>query len=77
MNNDIGTVIIVDGKPVAWFADFTEEAREWCAENFFGRWLGWKAKAPEPVRLTPEEFARTEKEAAEMAAKMKLFPEDE
>lgn len=66
MNDNIGTVVIVDGKLVAWFADFNEEAREWCTENFFGRWLGWKAKEPEQIPLTIEDLGRIEKDADEM-----------
>ena len=59
----LGAGVLVDGVMVAWFADFTEEAREWCTENHFGRWLVWRATRPEIVPITPEELARVEAEA--------------
>lgn len=71
---ELGAGVLVDGVMVAWFADFTEEAREWCTENHFGRWLVWRATRPEIVPITPEELARVEAEAQRLADLFKEAP---
>lgn len=73
-NAGLGAAIIVDGVVVAWFADFTEEARDWCTENYFGRWLVWRAKAPETVPLTEAEYSKAMHEAQEFAALFEALP---
>jgi hypothetical protein len=73
-NSGLGAGVLVDGVMVAWFADFTEEAREWCTENHFGRWLVWRATRPEIVPITPEELARVEAEAQRLADLFKEAP---
>ena len=70
----LGAAVIVRGVVVAWFADFTEEAREWCTENHFGQWLVWRAKAPEIVPLTSEELAKAEALAADWSDMFKEAP---
>lgn len=75
LTEGLGAAVIVDGVVVAWFADFTEDAREWCTENHFGRWLMWMAKPPEIVPLTQEELARVEASAAEIAKMFEALPE--
>lgn len=67
-----GAAVIVRGQVVAWFADFTEEAREWCTENHFGQWLTWRAKAPELVPLTESEYDDAIRKGAELAAALKI-----
>ena len=67
-----GAAVIVRGQVVAWFADFTEEAREWCTENHFGQWLTWCAKAPELVPLTEAEYDDAMRKGAELAAALKI-----
>ena len=64
----LGVAVIVRGQVVAWFADFTEEAREWCTENHFGEWLTWRAKPPEIVPLTEAEYDEAMRKGAELAA---------
>ena len=71
----LGAAVIVRGQVVAWFADFTEEAREWCTENHFGEWLVWRAKAPEIVPLTEAEYDAVQREAAEIVAALNPLPE--
>jgi hypothetical protein len=43
MNNEFdkkyGISVLVDGKIVAWFAEWDEETRDWCSEHYFGKWL--------------------------------------
>jgi hypothetical protein len=73
--NDTGTCVLVDGVIVAWFADFSEEAEQWCTENYFGRWLAWRAKPPEMIPITPEELATAKHIAAELAAKFRDLPQ--
>ncbi len=63
--------IVVNGKIVAWFDEFNEEAREWCTENYFGQWLAWKAKPPEMIPLTQEELKEAEHRAKNWLA---MFP---
>lgn len=70
-----GTAIMVDGQVVAWFAQFTEEAREWCTENYFGKWLAWQAESPAIVPLTTEEHEAALQEAAQLVKQFKLAPE--
>jgi len=62
----LGAAVLVDGKTVAWFAEFTESANEWCTENYFGQWLAWRAMPPEIVPLTSEELTAVEQRAAEL-----------
>ena len=71
MDTPIGTAIIVDGQIVAWFSEWDEAARDWCTENFFGLWLGWRAKRPEIIPLSDDERLRIEKEAEEFSAKLR------
>lgn len=71
---ETGAAIIVDGQVVAWFAQFTEEAREWCTENYFGKWLVWGAKSPELIPMTKEEHTAALREAAELAKQFKQAP---
>lgn len=72
---ELGAAVIVRGKVVAWFADWTEAAQEWCTENHFGEWLVWWAKPPEIVPLTIEEIAKIELEANDLYAKLNIEPE--
>ena len=75
LTGGLGAAIIVDGVVVAWFAEFTDEAREWCTENYFGRWLVWRAKTPEIVPLTEGEYDEAMRGAKEMAALFEDLPE--
>lgn len=75
LTDGLGAAVIVDGVVVAWFADFTEEAREWCTENHFGRWLVWRAKAPEIVPLTEAEYGEAMRTAKELASLFEEMPE--
>lgn len=56
--------MIASGQIVAWFAEFTEEAHEWCTDNYFGQWVLWKAKPPEIVPLTTDELKECERKAS-------------
>jgi len=71
----LGAAVIVDGAVVAWFDDFTEEAREWCTENHFGRWLVWRARAPEIVPLTEAEYDEAMRKANELVSLFEDTPE--
>lgn len=71
----IGAAVIVDGKMVAWFAEFNEAAEEWCTENHFGRWLVWRATTPEIVPLTTAEYEAAKRNSAEFAALFEALPE--
>lgn len=71
----LGAAVIVRGQTVAWFADFTEEAREWCTENHFGEWLTWRAKPPEIVPLTEAEYDEAMQKGKELAAAFKDLPQ--
>ena len=51
----LGVAILVDGEIVAWFAELTDEVQEWCTENYFGRWLAWRAETPKVIPLTEDE----------------------
>ncbi len=75
LDDGLGAAVIVRGEVVAWFADWTEEAREWCTENHFGQWLTWRAKPPELVPLTEAEYDAAMKAGAELAAKLNIEPE--
>jgi hypothetical protein len=66
MSEPIGIAVFVQGKAVAWFADWTEETRDWCTENYFGQWLTWRAKPPELIPLTAEESAANEQRAMDL-----------
>lgn len=72
---ELGTAVIIGGKIIAWFSDFTEEAREWCTQNHFGEWLTWRAKPPEIVPLTEAEYEAAIQEGKELAARFKNMPE--
>lgn len=60
-----GVAVLADGEVVAWFANFDESAADWCRDNYFGRWLTWRAKSPEIIPLTAEEQERVDAEVAE------------
>jgi len=60
-----GVAVIVEGKVVAWFADFNEEAREWCSDNHFGQWVTWQAKQPDLIPLTEEQEENAKRKAKE------------
>lgn len=68
---ELGAAVIVRGVVVAWFSALDEAARDWCTANHFGEWLVWQAKKPELIRLTDEQIARIESDAAALAAKFK------
>lgn len=72
---ELGAAVLVRGKVVAWFSEFTEEAQEWCTENHFGEWLTWRAKPPEIVPLTEAEYDEAMQSAVEMAAWFKDLPQ--
>ncbi len=67
LNDGLGVAVLIDGVVVAWFANFTEEARQWCTENHFGRWLVWRAKTPEIIPLTDDEYEEAVRKAAELS----------
>lgn len=69
---EIGVAVLVDGAVVAWFAELDEYAEDFCRANWFGRWLTWRATRPEIVPLTPEEQAKCEAAAEELAAKIRV-----
>ena len=71
----LGAAIIVRGQVVAWFANFTEAARDWCTENHFGEWLAWRARPPEIVPLTEAEYDEAMRAGAELAEKLNILPE--
>ena len=68
MDAGLGVCVLVRGAVVAWFADFDDEAEQWCTENHFGEWLTWRAAAPTPIPLTVAEREECEKRGAELAA---------
>ena len=68
----LGVCVLVRGVVVAWFADFTEEARDWCTENHYGEWLTWRAAAPVPIPLTATEQADCDKRTAVLLAKLRV-----
>ena len=65
-----GVGVYVGGDLVAWFPEFGEKEREWCTENYFGRWLTWRATAPEHLPLTEKEQAEADRNAAELMEKL-------
>ncbi|KAF0163032.1 MAG: hypothetical protein FD157_3378 [Rhodocyclaceae bacterium] len=71
----LGAAIFVNGRVVAWFADFTDEARDWCTENHFGQWLAWRAKSPELVPLTEAEYDAAMLVAKELATLFNDIPQ--
>jgi len=75
LNDLLGASVIVNGKVVAWFADFNEEAREWCTENHFGEWLVWRATPPVIVPLTDAEYDKSMEETAKLAKVFESTPE--
>ncbi len=60
-----GTVIIVNGEIIAWFADFNDSALEWCRDNYFGEWLAIPGIKPKIKPLSKEEIEQTEKSVDE------------
>jgi len=75
MNNEFdkkyGISVLVDGKIVAWFAEWDEETRDWCSEHYFGKWLTWKATIPKLIPLSKEEYNNVKKSAKEISKKFK------
>lgn len=72
LSDQLGVAVLVDGAVVAWFAEMDDELEDLCRERWFGRWLTWRAKAPEIVPLTPDEKAKCEAWAAEMVAALRV-----
>lgn len=70
-----GVAVMVDGKVVAWFADWDETASEWCTENHFGRWLTWRAITPEIIPATQNEIENARQCADELAELFESGPE--
>lgn len=70
----LGAAVLVGGRIVAWFAEFTDEAQEWCTANYFGQWLVWRATPPNMVPLTKEEYERVQKEVEEFRELFKRDP---
>lgn len=68
----LGSAVIVNGKVVAWFADWNEANNDWCTENHFGEWLTWRAKPPEMVPLTEKELAQVERNAAKLYKNLRV-----
>jgi len=67
----LGVCVIVNGVVVAWFA-YTDIAEEWARENYFGRWLTWRASAPVPIPLTDDEAAECKRRAKEIHDKIRV-----
>ena len=65
-NDELGVAVLVDGAVVAWFSEMDEYAEDFCRENWFGRWLTWRAKRPEIVLMTAEEQAKCQAAALEI-----------
>lgn len=61
-----GTVIIVNGEIIAWFANFNDNALEWCRDNYFGEWLAIPGIKPKIKPLSKEETKQTEKSVNEL-----------
>jgi hypothetical protein len=68
----LGSAVIVNGKLVAWFADFDAEAEDFCSGMWFGQWVTWRAEPPKLVPLTEEEHARVQAEAAALMANIRI-----
>jgi hypothetical protein len=68
----LGVCVIVRGVVVAWFAEFTDDARQWCTDNHFGEWLTWRARAPVPIPLTAAEEAEAKRRGRELHAKIRV-----
>lgn len=64
---ETGIAVIVEGIVVAWFHKFDDTVRDWCTENYFGRWLLCKAECPVLIPLTEEQFQQAALDAVEMA----------
>jgi len=71
VEKDHGISVLVDGKIVAWFAEWDEETRDWCSKHYFGKWLTWKATIPKLIPLSKEEYNNVKKSAKEMSKKFK------
>lgn len=70
-----GVAVMVDGKVVAWFADWDESASEWCTENHFGRWLTWRAITPEIIPASQNEIENARRWADDIAELFESGPE--
>lgn len=70
MDYTIGMAVIVNGSVVAWFSDWTEEAMNWCTENYFGKWVAYQAISPKIISPTEEEMKKVSKVVEDM---MKMF----
>lgn len=66
MKPETGVAVIVDGQVVAWFNKFDDSVIDWCAGNYFGRWLTCKAECPVLIPLTEDEMKKAEDDAEEM-----------
>lgn len=71
-----GAAVMVDGKVVAWFADWDETTSEWCTENHFGRWLTWRAITPEIIPATQNEIENARRWADDIAELFETLPEE-
>ena len=67
----LGVCVIVNGAVVAWFA-YSDHAEQWARQNYFGRWLTWRAAAPVPIPLTAEEMAEAKRRGRELHAKIRV-----
>ena len=66
----LGAAVIVQGQVVAWFAEWNETVEEFVREQWFGKWLTWRAIPPELVPLTAEEEEKCMAEAKELSARI-------
>ena len=74
MKRVIGTSVIFRGEIVAWFSEFTDEAQNFCTENYFGEWLTWRAYKPVSKPLTKTEIAKANAAAKEFKKLFKDTP---
>ncbi len=72
MKPETGIAVIVDGVVVAWFNKFDDTVRDWCTDNYFGRWITCKAECPILIPLTEDEMKKAEADSEEMR---KIFDE--
>ena len=68
----IGVAVLVNNEIKAWFPEFTEEVRNWCTENYFGKWLTLPAYEPSIKSFTKEELRRIEDLAAVLETKLRI-----
>jgi len=71
LSEGLGLCVLVNGGVVAWFA-YSDTAEKWARENYFGRWLTWRAAAPVPIPLTDEEMAEAQRRGRELHAKIRV-----